>query len=336
MAEIEALQLIRQHSSGFLLSRAIHAVTDLGIPDVLGEASEPAELLAQKVGVHPDALQRILRLLAGHGIFRETASRSFVHTDQSRVLRSDHPQSMRAFLCGVSAMSWKLATALPETLRTGQSAAATLAPGGVFEYLANHPKEARLFDEAMTSKANADIPNLLQAYDFSSFDLIADIGGGYGHLIKAILARTPNARGILFDLPHVLKNFAELASQRLTVQPGDFFTDTLPACDVYLLMNVIHDWADTQARSILQAVHRPAPKNSKLLVIEAPMPERPEPGPVGAHPAVWADAFMLIWSTGRERSRSQYETLLKQGGFGLTRVIPTAGPMGVLECTPRP
>jgi hypothetical protein len=75
MAEIEALQLIRQHSSGFLLSRAIHAVTDLGIPDVLGEASEPAELLAQKVGVHPDALHRILRLLAGHGIFRETASR---------------------------------------------------------------------------------------------------------------------------------------------------------------------------------------------------------------------------------------------------------------------
>lgn len=119
------------------------------------------------------------------------------------------------------------------------------------------------------------------------------------------------------------------------MQAGDFFKSALPVCDAYLLMQVIHDWADPEARNILEAVRRAAPAHAKLLVIETLLPEEPERGRVGAHPAVWLDVAMLVWTGGRERSLHQYEVLLGQAGFSLSRVIPTRSGMSVLECTPR-
>jgi len=333
MTEPDAFSQIHRYGFGFSLSRAIYAVADVGVPDALGDGAETADALAQKVGVHPDALFRLLRLLSGHGIFCEEGGH-FTHTEQSRLLRSDHPQSQRAFI-RINSISWKLFAALPQTLRTGRPATETLAPGGLFEYLGSHPDEARVFNEAMTSKANMDIGSVLHVYDFSGFPLIADVGGGRGHLIKAILKATPNAKGILFDLPQVASESSGAPFERLSVQGGDFFKSALPVCDAYLLMQVIHDWADPEAVSILEAVRRAAPAHAKLLVIETLMPEKPAPGPVGAHPAVWLDVAMLVWSGGRERSLRQYEVLLGHAGFNLSRVIPTQSGMSLLECTPR-
>jgi len=321
-----------QHFYGGALSDAMRAVAELGVADSLGEVPQTADALAAEVGANPDALHRVLRLMAGHGMFREQDGR-FTHTDLSRVLRSDHPRSQRAFI-RIGTISRKVFASLHDTLRTGRPAAATLAPGGLFAYLAAHPKEALLFDEGMTSKANADTAGLLHAYDFSRFRVIADIGGGLGHLIRAILRSTPGA-GILFDLPQVVAAASGLNSDRLTVQAGDFFRDPLPTCDAYVLMNVIHDWPDAQAAAILAAVRRAAPLDAKVLVIEAIMPENPQPGPVGAHPAVWMDVFMLALTGGRERTQVEYATLLKQAGFSLDRVIPTDTGVSILESTPR-
>jgi hypothetical protein len=322
-----------QHFYGGALSDAMRAIAELGVADLLDEVPQTAEALAARVGANPDALHRVLRLMAGHGMFREQDGR-FTHTDLSRVLRSDHPRSQRAFI-RIGTISRKVFASLHDTLRTGRPAAPTLAPGGLFAYLAAHPKEALLFEEGMTSKANADTAGLLRAYDFSRFRVIADIGGGLGHLIKAILRSTPRAAGILFDLPQVVAATSALNSDRLTVQAGDFFADPLPTCDAYVLMNVIHDWADAQAAAIFAAVRRAAPQHAKLLVIEAVMPENPQPGPTGAHPAVWMDVFMLALTGGRERTDFEYANLLQQAGFSLDRVIPTETGVSILESTPR-
>src|SRR5690606_27653127 len=106
---------------------------------------------------------------------------------------------------------------------------------------------------------------------------IGDIGGGSGHLLRAVLDAVPPARGVLFDLPHVIEQNAALASERLTLQPGDFFVDELPPCDAYLLMEIVHDWGDDESIAILQAVRRAAPPHAKVLLIESLIP--PDPGP---------------------------------------------------------
>ena len=139
-------------------------------------------------------------------------------------------------------------------LRTGRPAVEVMAPGGIFPYLVDRPDETRIFGEAMTAKAHAQVAGVMAAYDFSGFDVVGDIGGGRGHLLQAILASAPNATGVLFDQPHVIAEVAELATERLALVGGNFFADALPVCDAYVLMEVIHDWADAEASAILKAV----------------------------------------------------------------------------------
>jgi len=325
MVEAEAQKLL-QVTYGFFISRALIDLADMGVADALGETSESSEVLAQRIGAHPDALRRVLRLVAAQGVFREESAGRFAHTKLSRLLRSDHPHSVRDMIR--ANLAWKVASELETTLRTGQPAPSFAAPGGLFEYLANNPDEARRFDQSMTSKANRDLGALLAAYPFSSFKLIVDVGGGQGRLLKAILAAAPGSHGILFDRPQVVADVA--AGQRLSIQAGDFFKDALPAADAYLLMNVIHDWNDPEARAILEAVRRAAPVEAKLLLVESIMPEKVEPSAAG-YRALMLDVAMLAMTGGRERTLSEYGALLAQAGFSLDRVVSTSGELSVIE-----
>ena len=125
----------------------------------------------------------------------------------------------------------------------------------------------------MIGKAHGQIAGILASYDFSHFQTIADIGGGRGHLLKAVLGTALNATGVLFDQPHVVKDATGITSARLKLQGGDFFKDALPVCDCYMIMQVIHDWSDAQSVEILSAIRRTAPAHAKLLLIEAIIPE---------------------------------------------------------------
>ena len=147
--------------------------------------------------------------------------------------------------------------------------------GGVWGYLSTDANASRVFDDAMTGKAHGQIAGVIAVHDFSATPTIADIGGGRGHLLRAILDKAPSAKGVLFDQPHVVDQ-AE-ASERMTRQGGDFFKDTLPACDLYLLMEVIHDWDDDHARQILSRIRASASPGARVLLIEALIPESDEP-----------------------------------------------------------
>jgi hypothetical protein len=139
----------------------------------------------------------------------------------------------------------------------------------------------------------------------------------------------PATRGVLFDLPPVIQEVAGLASERLSLQAGDFFTDPLPVCDAYLLMEVIHDWPDAEAIDILRAVRRAAPSGARLLVIEQMV--RDDPGPDWAKTL---DLHMLALLGGRQRSRQEYAALLQRAGFALLRAIDTGADIAILEATP--
>jgi hypothetical protein len=147
--------------------------------------------------------------------------------------------------------------------------------------------------------------------------------------VRAIVESTPGVRGILFDLPHVIEQADPGVSGRLVLQAGDFLSDALPACDAYLLMEVIHDWDDAQATAILRAVRNAAPPHARLLLIETLIPPLPAPD----WPWV-VDVHMMTMLGGIQRTVGQYETLLNAGGFALQRVIDTGADISILEAVP--
>lgn len=324
--EPDPFATLTQIAGGYCLPRSLHVVAELGVADALDETSRTAADLAAAVGAHPDALGRMLRLLAAHDVFT-LEGETVRHTPASQLLRTDHPQSMRAFaqMFGLPVF-WMAFGAMDHAVRTGAPATTEAFPEGFWGYLAQHPEAGRVFNAAMQAKAQGAITGILATYGFSGFQTIADIGGGHGHLLRAILDAVPTATGVLFELPHVIAEVADAACERLTLQVGDFFRDALPQCDAYVLMEIIHDWGDAESIAILRAVRQAAVPGARVLIIEAIIHDDPGPS--------WAkmlDIHMLTLLGGRQRTQQEYAALLTRSGFRFLREIDTGAGIAILE-----
>jgi hypothetical protein len=322
----EAADLVANLARAHIAARCLHVVAEYGVADAVGaEGSTPAEI-ASRTELNADALDRMLRLLAAHGVFAHAPNERYVHTPASDLLRSAHPQSLRSYVrMNGMASSWERFGELPTTARTGRPATNWAS---LVEYFAAHPEESAIFNAAMVAKSRAVLPAVAAAYDFGSFRTIADVGGGRGHLLAAILERVPAAAGVLFEVPHVIADAAGQMSPRVTLVAGDFFTDTLPNADAYLLMDLLHDWSDADAARILGAVRRAAPPHARVLVIETLVAETP-----GPHFSKTLDITMLAVTGGRERTRSEFARLLAAAGLRFERVVPTESYYSIVEAS---
>ncbi len=325
--DVSPVQTLLDLAGAYALPRCLHVVADLGVADALNETPRTPADLATAVRADADALGRVLRLLAAHRVFA-VEGEAFTHTAASRLLRTDHPQSMRAFvrMFGLHAF-WDTQGALLTSVRTGRVAAQEVLPKGFYGYLAEDPEASAIFNAAMAGKAHGQVAGVLAAYDFSVFGTIGDIGGGRGYLLQAILEAAPRARGVLFDLPRVIDEAKSLVSnERLHLQSGDFFKDTLPHCDGYVVMEVIHAFGDADAVRILRAIRQAAVPKAKLLVIEQMIPDHS-----GPHWAKTLDIHMLALLGGRQRSRQEYAALMDRAGFAFQREINTRAGVAILE-----
>ena len=326
MAEQDPAMRVMLLAVRYWASRCLHVVADLGVADALGDEPQTATALAQKVSANPPALHRILRALSNHGIFTLREGR-FAHNSASVLLKSDAPASMRSLvrMAGFKA-HWDGYRELDYSLLEGKPAIDRVVTGGLFSYLADHPQEAQIFDEAMTGKAFSQIPQVLAAYDFSGFSTIGDIGGGAGHLLYAVLAKTPSAKGVLFDLPQVIARAKAAANPRVAYVDGDFFKDAIPPCDAYMMMTVLHDWSDEQAVQILNRIGKTAPAGAKLLLIESVIDEEAKDDF-----SIDLDIEMLVMANGRERTRAEWDAVLEDGGWRMERVIETPSWCSIVE-----
>jgi len=315
-------KLVSDLSRAHIAARCLHVIADCGAADAVGPDGATPEHIAKHTGLTADALDRMLRLLATHGVFAHGRAGTYRHTLASELLRSDHPRSVRSYvrMAGMPAF-WDRFTELGPTARAGHP---RYDMTSLVEYYAVHPEESAIFNAAMVAKSRAVLPAVAAAYDFGGFATIVDVGGGRGHLLELVLARAPRAAGILFELPHVIADAAPVP--RLTLVAGDVFRDALPAADAYLLMEVLHDWDDENAARILRAVRAAARPQSRLLVIETLVAE--EPGP---HLGKLRDIIMLAVTGGRERTQSQFAALLAAAGFKLERVLPTTAQYSIVE-----
>jgi hypothetical protein len=324
--DIPPQKIIQDLAVAYWASRCLHIVAELGIADVLGDEPQPAEALARASGTHPQSLHRVLRSLANHGVFVHDGDR-FAHNAASRALRTDQPGSMRSLtrMMGLK-VHWDAYRELDVAVRTGQPAIASVVEGGLFGYLRAHPEEGQLFHEAMAGKSFAQIGPIMAAYDFSGFSTIGDIGGGLGHLLNAVLERSPQARGVLFDLPPVIEHARRAASARISYVSGDFFKDPIPACDAYLMMTVLHDWSDEECIAILKNIKAGAPPTAKIVILEGVV--KPD---ARDDFLIDLDIEMLVMTTGRERTRKEWGAVVSGAGMRLARVTPAGRWSSILE-----
>ena len=316
----------------FMTSQAISVAAKLGVADLLGGEAKSADELAQATGVQARPLYRILRALASVGIFAEDDAGRFRLTPLAEPLRSDAPDSLRALAIFFGAdWHWRVWSELSYSAQAGEPAFERIYGKAYFDYLAQNPTPAQVFNDAMTSFSASVSAAVINAYDFTGISKLVDVGGGHGLLLASILEKYPQMTGVVFDAPAVIEGAKDLIKEcgvggRCETVGGDFFESVPAGGDAYIMKHIIHDWDDERALTILKNCHRAMTENGKLLVVEMVIPEGDAPS-LGK----FLDLEMLLFLHSYERTQAEYRALFARADFRLTRIVPTGMPHSVIE-----
>ena len=322
-----------QFSLGFMVSAAINSVTSLGIPDLLQSGSKSVTELAARTESNEDALYRVMRALASNGVFHEGPARTFSLTPVSEQLCVNTANSARTMALWLTdPYHFEVFHEMAHSIRTGDTVSEKTHGLPCFDYFAKDKRVGEVFNNAMTGFSKVVIEAALDAYDFSFLQgkILVDVAGGHGMVLTEILKKYPTVRGVLFDLDHVVEGAHPRISSlglegRCCTASGDFFK-AVPEGDAYVLKNIIHDWDDEKASTILKNIHRAARPGAKVLLLEGILAPGNEPSFTK-----WVDLEMLLLPGGRERTEDEYRKLLASAGFEVSRVVPTKSPLSVIE-----
>lgn len=324
-------------TEGLWRGRILYTGVDLGMFEVLDDDPTAATDLAAELGLNEDRTYRLLRALAYFGVLEEDENRRFWLTPVGELFRADHPHSVRTDLLFNRSPEWVLSMLhMPEVVKEG-------GPSGFvrefecefFEYVESNPEFGAVYN-ALMEFASRDHPDqvldALDAYDFSQFSHVCDVGGGRGHLLCHVLEAIPHLRGTVLDLPGVVTEEERRWAPKLNVTDrctyvgGDMF-ERVPEADAYVLKWILHNWDDEECRQILSTVHEAAPADGRLFVIESVVP-----GPGTPHFAKRLDVTMMAQVGGRERTEAEYAALLERADWELVeRWTPEEGPLSILE-----
>jgi hypothetical protein len=317
--------------NGFQITQAIHVAAVLGLADQITAHPRPVAEIAATVDAHPGALYRLLRALAALGIFREHNDRCFSMAAMGDCLRtaSLHPVRPHAIFIGQK-NQWDAWGNLLHCVQTGENAFRAVHGIGSWEYRARHPDQNAIYNAAMTGNSRRVDKDIVGSYAFGRFTRIADIGGGQGSLLAALLQANANLRGVLFDRPHVVATtepvFAAAGvADRCETIGGDMFVAVPSGCDAYVMKYIIHDWDDAHCRRILQACRAVMTHDTRLIVIDRLL------GPPNEDLAVkLSDLHMLVGPGGQERSLDEFIALFRAEGLHLIEVYPTQSSVSLL------
>jgi O-methyltransferase domain/Dimerisation domain len=333
-ASPEAAAQVRRILSGVRLSQAVSVAASLGIPDALADGPRNANDLAAALGTDPPTTYRLLRTLAAGGILHESEERVFSLTDLGAALRSDVAGSVReqAILFGKSYVLGAWGN-LEHSIRTGENAFTALNGEDIWAWRARDPDEESAFNRAMASASAPVGPALAAADAFQGAATVADIGGGSGTLLAAVLSAHPGLNGVLFDQPSVVAQAAPILAaagvdDRTELVGGSFF-ESVPTADVYLMKAILHDWPDAECLRILRTIRAASNPKSRLLVIE-----RVLGGPNHDLAGKLMDLHMLVMPGGLERTLDEWRELFSAGGFELIDPRPLVQDWQVIEGRP--
>ena len=309
----------------------IGVVAQLGIPDLLTDGAEPIEKLARATGTQEQALVQAMRALVMLGVFAEPRHGHFANTHLGELLRAKAPNSLRDYAVllasGMMLRGW---ANLPHALRTGQGALDDALGMEVYAYLQQNPADAAVFDAAMSSVSRQEATALRDAYDFSRFGTLVDVGGGRGLVLATLLDACPTLHGVLFELPKVAEGARALlgkhaADGRCTIEAGDFCAKVPAGGDAYLLKRVLVILDDDRAQRALRNCRDVMKSGGRLLVAEPDLST-----PYGR----LYDVFMLMAHGTRLRTEAEMQELLAGSGFRLAQVIRTHSALRLFDSAP--
>ncbi|HMG67230.1 MAG TPA: methyltransferase [Chitinophagaceae bacterium] len=318
---------IFQMITGFWASCCMYVAAKLNIPDLLAEKSKTATQLADETHTHVSSLYRLLRALCSVGIFSENDKGEFELTPLGNTLRADVPGSLKALTIMTFDDHYGAWGNLLAAVQTGEIAFDNLHKIPVWKYYEEHRENGINFNRAMSEITQTAILHILPAYDFTSLETIVDVGGGNGALLCAILKNATNTTGIVFDTiqakQQALQNIENNnLGQRCSFEEGNFFEKIPPGASAYLMKSILHDWDDENSKKILINVGDAMPKGSKLLIIEAVIPEKNIP-----HPGKFMDINMLVMTGGKERTATEWKALIESAGLKFSQIVSTQSPM---------
>jgi hypothetical protein len=313
---------------GFMVSQAVYVAANLGIADLVADRARPAAELADEARADADALYRLLRFLAGYGIFVERDG-GFANSELSELLQ-DGPGSYRDFALIFGEEFYPAFAQTLRLVRSGEPSFDTVFGAGWDDYLAAHPEKSTRFNRFMAA-GKAMLADFLAENGWRGDEVVVDVGGGNGALLKALLERRPGLRGVVLDLPHVAAEARDLLegadlAERCQVLAGSYF-DGVPEGDVYILSRILHGWDDERAIEILRVIRRTIPSHGRVLIADGVVAPPNEPG------EKLMDLLMLSLG-GRERTEEEWRELVHAAGLTLTS-IRTAPFGNVLEAVPR-
>jgi len=317
----------------------VTAAAKLGLADAMGREAVHVDTLASQVGADAESLARLLRAMAAIGLVRDDGEGRFALTDVGECLRADSPQSLKGMALHVGTQIAPALAQLAECVATGAPPEGIAhGPDGFAEF-ADKPAEAAIFNQSMVDNSRRFAALAVDAYDFTRFATIADIGGGYGAVLATLLKAAPRATGCVMDLAHprdgALALFArEGLTERARFVTASFFDPLPETADCYVLKYILHDWNDAYAEQIVARVGEAAARNGGTVVlIERIMPDRFEALPDHAK-AAQGDLSMMLWG-GKERTRAEFEALFAKGNLALTQAVPLPDNHFVIEARPR-
>ena len=332
--DVHAQRLLLLAGAG-RLARIVHVLVELRVADLIGDGTRTVAELAAESGAHERSLLRVLRAAASVGVFAEGPERSFSATPVSDGLRADNPRGLLPLVkYNNMDLTWRPFDRIMHSVRTGEPAFDQVYGRSFFEHLESDPESGEFFERFMMHFSRVVVGRELPGYRLSRFERIADLGGGDGWFLTRVLLDNPEGTGVLMDLPRVTSSAAPLIEEhglvdRITVVPGDFFTDTIPVgCDAYLFKGVLHNWSDEDVVRVLRRVRATiGDTGARLLVWDQVVAG----GNVWDH-AKFLDIDMLVLFGGRERTLAEWRSLFAEAGFALEDGRTSRWSM--LECVP--
>ena len=315
---------------GWLATRGIYVAAELGIADLLREGPKTADELALASGAHGPSLYRLLRMLAGYGIFVEDGPGRFGLTPAGALLQTG---ALRDVVRMMNEADWNAAGHLLHSIKTGKSAFNHVHGLGFFEYLGAHPDAQERFDRGMANGASIENPVVAGSYDFSKFRRIVDVGGGRGGLLAEILKLYPTPKGVLYDQPQVVAHPDYLTTagvrDRCEVVAGNFFESVPRGADAYVVKRIIHDWDDDICVGILRRCRDAVSDEGRVIVVDAVVPAGNE-----FHSSKPSDLLMMVLLGGRERAEADFRSLFRRAGLKLNQIVSTASVVSIVEGAP--
>jgi hypothetical protein len=323
---------------GYMASQALSLAAELKIADLIHDGVDTSAALAEATGSHAPSLHRLLRMLTAAGITTEPEPGRFGLTPVGEQLRTDSPDSLWAFTRFFTDQSlftsWQ---SVGHTVKTGECAFDHVHGKNAYVYLSEQPELSALFNYAMSQESRIAAGQVAAGIDFSDVKTVVDIGGGDGTLLKAILSSHPHLNGVVFDSPSGVAEAPGVIEEagladRCEVVAGDFFSSVPEGGDLYIIKSVFQDWDNEPAANLLRTVRAHMPENATLLIVGSVLTDTATTDePV----MFYTDANMLVTAGGRERTESEFRTLLADTGFTVESVARNAaGPLSIIKAVP--